>query len=252
MSTRRRRRWIGAVVVVAAAGASAYAVDGSVQDVTREDRTREAGVAVATPLVRLCDIDPARAADVAADCGLAARVAAGDLTAAPAAPVPGPEGRGVTTTKIVNGELVLSYSDGTTANVGPVVGVPGADGTPGRGITSTTVADGRLIVVYSDNTTSDLGPVVGPAGVGIRTMDGSTGRLLVTLTSGAVIDLGPLPPGRDGKDGAPAPRIASSTRIYDDQSSEVCTRIPDSPDTDPRFTCERFPPPAPTEGGTGG
>lgn len=41
-------------------------------------------------------------------------------------------------------------------------GVPdGTGGAPGRGITSTAIIGGRLVVTYSDQTTQDAGPVPG-------------------------------------------------------------------------------------------
>jgi hypothetical protein len=44
-------------------------------------------------------------------------------------------------------------------------GVPGKDGAPGRGITSITTDAGHLIVTYTDGTTTDLGPLPqGPQG----------------------------------------------------------------------------------------
>lgn len=44
-------------------------------------------------------------------------------------------------------------------------GVPGKDGAPGRGITSITTDAGHLIITYTDGTTTDLGPLPqGPQG----------------------------------------------------------------------------------------
>lgn len=44
-------------------------------------------------------------------------------------------------------------------------GLNGADGAPGRGIASTDIVDGRLIITYDDGATQDAGPVpAGPPG----------------------------------------------------------------------------------------
>ncbi len=45
---------------------------------------------------------------------------------------PGQAGVSITNAEIVDGELVLSFSDGTTKNVGQVVGQDGQDGAPGQ------------------------------------------------------------------------------------------------------------------------
>ena len=95
---------------------------------------------------------------------------------------------------ISNGELIVTYSDGTTENLGSVVGTngtqgeqgpqgpqgdkgdkgdPGEDGADGLSITKTEIVDGHLILTFSDNTTKDVGVVVGA--------DGTDGRGIVSI-----------------------------------------------------------------------
>lgn len=123
----------------------------------------------------------------------------------------GAAGRGITGTTVNGaGRLIITYTDGTNADVGKVVGADGAQGTPGaagakgdtgaagakgdtgaagtngtngatgaagRGITSSTInGSGNLVLTYSDGTTADVGHVVGAAGP-----KGDNG--LVTVTS---------------------------------------------------------------------
>ncbi len=126
----------------------------------------------------------------AAACTQAAQVKATPLPAA----IPGPSGRGVAGVAIVAGHLVIAYTDGTTTDVGQVVGAngkPGAagaagatgvpgipgiagvngtngrdglTGAPGRGIDNTAIVNGHLMIFYSDGTSQDVGQVVGPTG----------------------------------------------------------------------------------------
>jgi len=101
----------------------------------------------------------------------------------------GQDGRGVTKfSKSAEGDLIVEYTDGTTQNVGRVVGNKGLDGingTDGRGILSAVVESGNLIIGFTDGTSQNLGMVVGPAGK--PGADGATGP------QGA--------PGEAGKDG---------------------------------------------------
>lgn len=75
-------------------------------------------------------------------------------------------GRGITSATINgSGDLVLTYSDTTTQNVGHVVGSNGTNGSAGRGITGVTVdGSNHLIVHYTDSTTDDLGALPGGGG----------------------------------------------------------------------------------------
>lgn len=127
------------------------------------------------------------------------------VQAPPAAPssasTPRPA-RGIAGTRIDGGRLQISYSDGLTEDKGPIVGQPGAvgpGGPPGRGILGTRVDDGALVLIYSDSTTETVGRIVGRDGRGIRDVDGSTGRLIVTYTDGTTTDAGPLPVGPAGR-----------------------------------------------------
>jgi hypothetical protein len=112
----------------------------------------------------------------------------------------GEPGRGVTTFDIKDGQLVVSYSDGTTETVGQVVGKDGKDaakainGKDGRGILSTSVTAGSLEVRYTDGTTENLGIIVGPEG-----KPGATGATGATGEAGT--DGADGQPGIDGKDG---------------------------------------------------
>lgn len=93
----------------------------------------------------------------------------------------GADGRGVTSFDQSTGDLIVTYTDGQTKNLGRVVGKDGAQGIQGltgRGILSTALQNGNLIVNYTDGTSETLGYIVGPAG--------ETGA-----------------PGKDGVDGAP-------------------------------------------------
>lgn len=216
----------------------------------------------ATDLAAVCATDRGVADRAGADCLLAAEVAAngpptatqvvtgragtaGDDGQPGADGAAGEDGRGIVSTRLEAGRLLVVYSDGQTRDVGPVVGEPGdpgvdgeagqdgVDGDAGRGITGTTVADGRLLVTYTDGATADLGAVVGPAGRGIADLDGTSGRLLVTLTDGEVVDAGPLPPGPRGE---PAPALAGQTFRFPDGSERVCDRVGGA-DTAPVMSC---------------
>lgn len=72
----------------------------------------------------------------------------------------GTDGRGITSTEInASGELVLTYSDGSTANVGTVVGAKGEKGD--KGDTGATGADGKnyqVETIEPTETTVDLQP----------------------------------------------------------------------------------------------
>ena len=120
----------------------------------------------------------------------------------------GKDGISITETIINdNGELVVTYSDGNTSNLGIVVGADGKDGqngtngvdgkdgvdgvngldgkngTDGVGITETSINEyGELVITYSDNSTVNLGTVVGKDG--INGVDGKDGQDGVNGTDG--------------------------------------------------------------------
>jgi len=67
----------------------------------------------------------------------------------------------ITLTQIVGNDLVITYNNGNVVNVGRVVGRDGTNGTNGRGISSTTYdsASGKVTFYYTDGTnfiTGDL------------------------------------------------------------------------------------------------
>lgn len=131
----------------------------------------------------------------------------------PTAPRDGADGRGITSTNIRAGRLVVTYSDGTTTDVGPVTGAPGQPGPQGRGIVATTVDEGDLVVVFSDGARESLGRIVGRDGAdgangtdgadgrGIANVATDGGRLLITYADGTSEDAGPLPAGPQGEQG---------------------------------------------------
>lgn len=162
----------------------------SIASSAAEQRAQSTAVDLGRPLARICDDQPQAAAAAGADCDKAAQVAAQPVNGRD-----GLNGRGITGTTIRAGHLVVSYDDGTSRDVGQVVG------TDGRSIASTLLENGRLILVLSDGTRSDLGVVTGPAGRGIASASTDGGRLRLTLDDGTVLDAGPLPVGPKGDDG---------------------------------------------------
>lgn len=141
-------------------------------------------------------------------CEMAREIAANPTT--PVAPLDGKDGtngqdgRGVTTFDVSDaGNLIVNYTDGTTEDVGHIVGKDGIDGingNDGRGILSVTMDRGNLMIGFSDGVTENLGMVVGPAGApgtdGQNGVDGQTGA------TGAPGPAGPAgAPGVNGVDG---------------------------------------------------
>lgn len=281
----RRVRWSVVIVVVLAVFLGASYVWQGAKRQTAETTAQS----LALPLAAICVRDPAVAANASADCAVASTVARDPGESAVvidgvdgadgadgvdgAAGLPGAEGRGITGTSTVGGDLVVAYSDGTSTTLGPIVGADGTDGTDGvagvdgvagadgaaavdgqpgaagedgapgqggtdgRGIVRTSIEGGRLIVLFSDGERADLGPIVGPAGRGIQGVDGASGRLLVTLTDGTVLDAGPLPPGPAGKD---APTVTRQKFLLDDGSTLDCARTGGT-DTAPVYGCQTTP-----------
>ena len=85
----------------------------------------------------------------------------------------GEPGNGITSVDLVGDNLVVTYSDSTTQDVGRVVypgadgadGADGINGTDGRGITAAEInLDGELVITYSDASQDNLGVVVGADG----------------------------------------------------------------------------------------
>lgn len=106
----------------------------------------------------------------------------------------GPTGKdGISVTKSEineSGELVLTFSDNKTVNVGKVVGADGKNGTNGSdgvngengkdgvGVVETEITgDGELVITYTNGTSANLGKVVGSDGKdGQPGIDGAKGE----------------------------------------------------------------------------
>lgn len=104
------------------------------------------------------------------------------------------------TPSINSGELVFSYSDGSTVNVGTVVGNSGIKGDKGDrgndgtgingiGISNAAIVNGNLTISYTDGSSQSLGSVLGATGnVGLsgQSITGAAGRGITgaSLTSG--------------------------------------------------------------------
>jgi hypothetical protein len=220
-----------AVLVVGGLGYAAVRDSLSVTGAQAETQSQ------AAPLARICTTDRGVAVDAGADCDRALAIVRDGVDGKNG--LDGKNGRGILGTSLRDGHLLVAFDDGTSQDVGPVVGAAGAVGPPGRSVSGVSLTGGRLVVAYSDGTSADLGVVVGPQGRGIASLDGSTGRLLVTLTDDSVVDLGPLPagpPGKDGQNGAPAPSVDRQTFVQPDGSSRVCDRD-GGPDNAPLFRC---------------
>lgn len=185
-----------------------------------------------------------------------------------AAGEPGKPGRGITSTSLAGGHLIVAYTDGATQDVGQVEGAAGA---AGRSITGTAVVADALIVTYSDGTSANAGQVVGPQGAA-----GAAGRsvaavavnaashLVVSYSDGTASDAGPLPPGPagppgptgpagptgatgpPGPTGAPGHPPAGWTWTDTAGRQQQCTRDAGSPDTAPTYTCSAKPPGPPS------
>jgi hypothetical protein len=189
--------------------------------------------AVADPLAELCRTDPSVAQRVGDACQKAAEV---QRDQKPVVLQP-KDGRGITSTAIEAGRLVVSYSDGARRDVGQVVGQPGATGAtgePGRGVVATVLDGVDLVVIYSDGQRENLGRIVGrdgDPGRGIASVDASTGRLIITFDDGTTQDAGELPRGERG------PPPAGWTVQRADGSTERCSRDPGSSDDAPTYSC---------------
>lgn len=180
----------------------------------------------------------------------------------------GPSGRGISSTVITGGHLVVGYTDGTTADEGQVVG---KDGT---GITSSVVnGAGHLILSYSNGAVDDVGAVVGPAGAdgstgaagatgaagtagsngqdgcGIASVGESDGNLVVNYTGATCATpsatVGPLPAGPQGPAGATGATGGTGPPPYswswtDELGTKyMCTENPDDPagTSTPTYVC---------------
>lgn len=176
----------------------------------------------------------------------------------------GPAGRGITSTVITGGHLVVAYSDGTTTDEGQVVG---RDGVAGVGVTGSVVnAGGHLILTYSNGATDDVGDVIGPQGsTGTTGAAGTTGcgissvgedtssHLVVTYDAACPtpgpVTVGPLPSGPAGPPGATgATGQPPLSWTFKDAlgTTQYCTRTANFDATNPTYTCSPTPPPTTT------
>lgn len=123
--------------------------------------------------------------------------------------VNGNDGVGVAKSEVnTSGELVITYSNGDSTNLGKIVGKDGLDGTngiDGVGITNASInSDGQLVLNFSDGKTVNLDKVVGMNGTdGISVTNSeinSNGELVLTYSNGRRSNLGVVV-GADGKDG---------------------------------------------------
>lgn len=255
--------WVIAVAVLLALGAgwlitsqSSTAQDDKVVAETQRDATAQQAGTLADQVAQACAAGGATADELTrrGACQQAVQVQATPVPAVNG--LPGAAGRGITGTRIAGGHLFVSYTDGTTDDVGVVTG---AAGLAGRGITGSTIEGGRLVLSFDDGTRTDLGRVVGTegakgengqngqngaAGRSVTSVAQVDGRLIVTFSDDTTQDAGPLPAG------PAAPSVQSVTKTYSDGATENCTRSGGS-DTDPQFACTTTAPDAPDnpEGG---
>jgi hypothetical protein len=101
----------------------------------------------------------------------------------------GQDGRGVASFDRSSGNLIVTFSDGQTKDLGPVVGQPGKDGKNGekgdkgdngRGVLAADLVEGNLVVTFTDGTTENIGMIVGPRGIqgeqGVQGVPGTAGK----------------------------------------------------------------------------
>lgn len=176
----------------------------------------------------------------------------------PAVPGTGPQGpagangRGIASTSLKDGHLIVFYSDGVSTDVGQVAGLPGAQGVS---ISAALVVGGHLMLTYSDGHSVDVGQVVGqpgapgPAGAagvdGRPGVDGKPGRSIASVTNKAnrliivfsddtTQDAGPLPVPADGR----PPAGFSFTESGPLGRKFNCTPdTPADPGTSPHYSC---------------
>jgi hypothetical protein len=183
-----------------AVGYAVYAVSRSADTVEQDKQavvTEKALTEVSDPLAKLCADDPVIRARVGPACTTAAKVASSPEPAKALRGEPGADGRGITATLLdQNGRLVLTYSDGTTQDVGQVVGKAGEQGAQGQagvGIVSSTVSGGHLVLTFTDGQVVDVGRIVGDPGRGVASTAIVDGHLIVSYDDGTTQDAGELP-----------------------------------------------------------
>lgn len=231
-----RRDWVIAAVLLVLAGWVGWQqvrLDDQADTARQQrDAATAQSVTFADQVLRACgDTDVlARQLAAAGLCGQAAEVRREPV---PGEPGPaGEPGRGITTTAVTPaGDLIITYTDGTTESKGRVVGRDGQPGPAGRGVRSATVTDGRLVVSYTDGTSETVGVVVGPAGaVGVAGRDGEDGEdgrgvqsvtvnadrhLVVRYSDGSSSDAGEVPTvaGPAGPPGPAGPACPEGTLL---------------------------------------
>lgn len=146
--------------------------------------------------------------------------------------------RGITGASLNDrGELVLTFSDLSSINLGTVKGQDGKDGAPGvagptgatgkdgaagTGIADVTISDtGALTVTLDNGTAINLGNIKGDDGIGIQSMSiNSDGELVIAYDDGNTANLGRVV-GTDGSDGAPSIGIKTATLTPDGNLSLI-------------------------------
>lgn len=144
----------------------------------------------------------------------------------------GQDGVSITSATITNDELVLSYSNATSQNLGNIRGPEGSTGATGAqgpagndgiGITGAQVTNGDFIITYSNTSVQNLGDITGPQGPqgpqGQQGIQGDTGvsissasvvanDLIITLSNTTTINAGNVvgPAGPQGATGATGPQ----------------------------------------------
>lgn len=149
----------------------------------------------------------------------------------------GEDGTGITAAAInESGELVLTFSDSSSINLGRIVGKDGTNGTDGKdgangqdgadgvGIANVTISpEGALSVELTNGTTLELGNIKGTDGIGISKSEiNSAGELVLTYSNGQVSNLGKVV-GTDGSNGADGRGIQNVTLSASGDLSVVLT-----------------------------
>lgn len=120
----------------------------------------------------------------------------------------GEDGTSLTNAEVdINGDLILSLSNGTTINVGKVKGEKGADGVngidgvDGVGVKDVVIdEDGGLVVTLSNGDTINAGKVKGEQGVSITNAElNANYEFIITLSNDTIINLGNIHDGAISK-----------------------------------------------------
>lgn len=170
----------------------------------------------------------------------------------------GDPGRGITNTAVIDGHLFVTYTDGVREDKGVIA----TDGDDGRGITGARLDDtGQLVLTFTDGTSTAVGRIVGrdgERGRGVATVVVSDDyRVIVTYTDGTVEDVGALPPGPQGPSGNAGPAGRGVDTIdFDVAACEATIRYSDGTSETKTMTgCEpkpTNPPPTTTTTTNGG